>query len=85
MRYYVEYHNRSDTSNIKSEHSHLKFIQKLSEQQNWKPRNQGTTKKQPYWHCGHNSENIKQKYKTFIHGNNITCTIHRKGRITSKS
>jgi hypothetical protein len=44
MRVDVEYHNRSDTSNIKSEQNHLKFIQKLSEQQNWKSRNQGTTK-----------------------------------------
>jgi len=44
MRVYVEYRNRSDTSNNKSEQNHLKFVQKLSEQHKWKSRNQGTTK-----------------------------------------
>ena len=44
MRVDVEYHNRSDASNIKSEQNHLKFIQKLSEQQNWKSRNEATKK-----------------------------------------
>jgi len=44
MRIYVEYRNTSDTSNNKGEQNHLKFVQKLSEQHNWKSRNQGTTK-----------------------------------------
>ena len=44
MRVYVEYPNRSETSNNKSEQNHLKFVQKLSEQHKWKSRNQDTTK-----------------------------------------
>jgi len=45
MTAYVEYQNRSDANNDKRERTHLKFIQKLSEQHTWKSRYQGTTKK----------------------------------------
>jgi hypothetical protein len=43
MTVYVEYQNRSDICINKGEQNYFKYIQKLSEQHNWKSRNQGNT------------------------------------------
>jgi len=80
----VEYQNRSETNNNNSEQNHLKLIQKLTEQHNWKSWNQDNTKNIRTDTADIIPQVGKETNKKVIHGNNITCTIHCKGTITSK-
>jgi hypothetical protein len=76
MTVYVEYQNINKSGIKKREQNHLEVTQKLSEQHTWKSRNQGNTENRHTGTADIVKELLKQKNKTFIHGNNMKCNIH---------
>lgn len=69
---YLEYKNKSDTSNNKKWKDH-KIIHKIPQQHNGKARNQGTIESYS-GQCTHTEESTN--YKTSITVYNNTCSIN---------
>jgi hypothetical protein len=74
-------HNDDDYDN----NNNVKIIPKIPERQTWKAGHQGTADDSHLRHCTHISESNNVKYKSFIVGNNITCTINVNHRTAATS
>jgi hypothetical protein len=60
--------NKSDTSNIRGNWSHVRIFHKISEQRNWKERDQEDTENSHIVHCAPTTEIINVKLQNVYHG-----------------
>ena len=78
---HVECGSKSDTSNNKSNWNHLRTTQTVPEQHTGKERDQGTTKNSYIFGTAHIlREVLMWRNRTFVVGNNITCSVDCKYR-----